>query len=96
MKQKHCKWCDQSFQTNVSYQIYCSAACRELATREKIAERYVSTKTKKRSGKSRLCKSCGLQLSIYNDGALCDNCLVNPVDVKKMLNELKKMGKDGS
>jgi hypothetical protein len=96
MKNKHCQWCDEQFQTKISYQIYCSPDCRDLATREKIAERYYSTKVKKRKGKTRLCKACGMQLSIYNDEQLCQTCLVNPLEVKKALSELKKLGKDGS
>jgi predicted nucleic acid-binding Zn ribbon protein len=95
MKNKHCQWCDKQFETKISYQIYCSSECRDLATREKIADRYYTTKVKKRKGKQRPCKACGLQLSIYNDEQLCQTCLVNPLDVKKTLNEIKKLGKDG-
>lgn len=96
MKTKHCQWCDKTFSTKISYQIYCSAECREVATKEKISERYVSTKVKKRRGKIRKCKSCNIQLSVYNDEQLCQACLVHPGDVKKALKEIKKLGKDGS
>ena len=96
MKNKHCQWCDQQFHTKISYQIYCSPECREHATREKISERYFSVKVKKRKGKARGCKACGISLSIYNDEQLCQVCLINPSEVKKALGEIKKLGKDGS
>ena len=96
MKNKHCQWCDNTFQTKLSYQIYCSSECREGATREKIAERYISVKRKKRFGKVRECKSCGSQLSVYNDEMICDRCLINPLDVTKALKEIKGLLKDES
>jgi hypothetical protein len=89
MKTKHCQWCDNNFETEIPYQIYCSVACRDLATREKIAARYHIARRKKRTGKVRLCNSCGNNLSIYNDDSLCQNCLVNPKEVSKILREIK-------
>jgi predicted nucleic acid-binding Zn ribbon protein len=89
MKHKHCEWCDTQFQTKVSYQIYCSPNCREQATKEKIAQRYAQTRRSKRLSKVRNCKSCSAPLSAYNDEDLCYECLVNPVEVKKALKELK-------
>jgi hypothetical protein len=86
---KHCSWCDTEFKTDISYQIYCSVICREKATKEKIAQRYVVSRRQKRKGKDRLCKSCLKQLSIYNDDNLCNLCLVNPLDVVKALKEIK-------
>ena len=89
MKHKHCDWCDSQFQTNVSYQIYCTPSCRESATREKIAQRYAQKRRTKRIGKDRKCKSCSIPLSAYNDQDLCAECLINPTDVKKALKDLK-------
>lgn len=89
MKNKHCEWCDTQFQSDISYQIYCSATCREQATKEKIAARYVFSRRAKRAGKPRLCKSCGQQMSVYNDSQLCQSCDVNPVDVAKALRQIK-------
>ena len=86
---KNCQWCNQPFQTKVSYQIYCSPECREEATKEKIANRYAITRRQKRHGKIRLCKSCGNKLSVYNDDMLCDKCVINPQDVSKALKEIK-------
>ena len=86
---KHCSWCDSEFKTDISYQIYCSIVCREKATKEKIAQRYVISRRQKRKGKNRICKSCSNQLSIYNDDVLCNSCLVNPSDVIKALKEIK-------
>jgi hypothetical protein len=96
MNKKHCKWCDHSFDTSVSYQIYCSASCRDSATREKIAERYQIARRNKRRGKPRLCKSCDSQLSIYNDDRLCQQCTVDPSEVTKALKAMKGIanGKD--
>lgn len=92
MKQKHCDWCDTTFETNISYQIYCSADCREQATKEKIAQRYAIARRSKRYGKDRKCKSCGTPLSAYNDDVLCQSCIVNPTDVIKALKEIKGLG----
>jgi len=86
---KHCSWCDREFKTDISYQIYCSVECRDLSTKEKIAQRYLFSRRQKRKGKQRLCKSCKTQLSIYNDDTLCNGCLVNPLDVEKALKEIK-------
>lgn len=89
MKTKHCHWCDRQFEAKVSYQIYCSPECREFATKEKISERYNIVKRKKRTGKLRVCKSCSSKLSIYNDEETCQQCIVNPDDVSKVLKEIK-------
>jgi hypothetical protein len=86
---KQCQWCNNSFTTKISYQIYCSPACRDSAAREKIAERYAVTRRQRRVGKKRECKSCGTSLSVYNDEILCDKCIVNPQDVNKALREIK-------
>lgn len=96
MKNKHCSWCDNSFQTNISYQIYCSPECRTSATKEKIAERYIKNRRNNRSNKIRKCKSCGQSLSIYNDDELCSACQINPTDVMKALKDIKGIanGKD--
>lgn len=86
---KNCQWCNQQFETKVSYQIYCSPECREMATKEKIADRYAMTRRQKRVGKTRLCKSCSKQLSVYNDELLCDDCIIIPQEVTKALKEIK-------
>ncbi len=91
MKNKHCEWCDHTFEAKVSYQIYCSAECRNSATKEKIAARYLVTRRNKRFGKNRKCKSCGTLLSIYNDEQMCQVCIVNPSDVAKVLREIKNI-----
>ena len=96
MKSKHCEWCDHNFETKISYQIYCSAECREAATKEKIAQRYIQNKAKSRVGKERRCKSCNALLSIYNDDQVCNSCIVNPSEIEKALKEMKGFmnGKD--
>ena len=87
---KLCSICHSSFKAAVSYQIYCSKTCRDLATKEKIAERYAVTKRQKRKNKIRLCLGgCGQDLSIYNDSGFCANCNVSEKAVAKMLKELK-------
>lgn len=91
MTSKHCEWCDTQFQAKLNYQIYCSPECREAATREKIAKRYLVERVKARVGKKRLCKSCDAPLSIYNDDTICKNCAVNPKDVSKALKEIKDL-----
>lgn len=94
MKSKHCQWCDHVFETSISYQIYCSTECREAATKEKIAERYNQTRRQRRLGKSRRCKNCDANLSIYNDDDLCDRCLVHPKDVRAALREIRRLSND--
>lgn len=47
MKSKHCEWCDHTFETKISYQIYCSSECREAATKEKIMARYQISRRKR-------------------------------------------------
>jgi RecJ-like exonuclease len=91
MKNKHCSWCDKQFQTKLSYQIYCSPECREQATKEKIAQKYVRDKIKKRAGKVRLCKTCGRQLSMYTEEVICQSCDVNPDDVRDALKDIKEI-----
>lgn len=86
---KHCQWCDNTFLTKISYQIYCSTECRTFATKEKIAERYVQSRRNRRYGKDRKCKSCSKTLSAYNDDTLCSECLINPTEVGKALKDLK-------
>lgn len=89
MKSKHCEWCDHTFETKISYQIYCSAECREEATKQKIAERYLVTRVQKRAGKVRKCKSCGTKLSMYNEGSFCNHCDESLDEVTKALKEIK-------
>lgn len=91
---KHCKWCENNFDPKVSYQIYCSDGCREAATKEKIAARYLVSRRQKRLGKQRKCKNCGNSLSIYNDEAICSFCLINPIEVVKALKNMKVIMND--
>ena len=87
---KLCSRCDIRFSPKVSYQIYCSLECRDLATKDKIQERYQITRRQKRKGKDRWCLGgCGTSLSIYNDSGFCANCNVSEKAVNKMLKELK-------
>jgi len=94
MKTKHCQWCDHTFETSISYQVYCSSECRESATKEKIAQRYLISRRNKRHSKERLCKSCKNRLSAYNDDVLCSKCAVNPSDVSKALKEIRGIAND--
>jgi hypothetical protein len=89
MKNKHCDWCDNQFQTKISYQIYCSTSCREEATKQKIAERYKIQRIQNRSLKDRRCASCSNPLSIYNDDEICQSCSSNPKEISKILKEIK-------
>jgi len=89
MKTKYCSWCDHQFETKLSYQIYCSPECRELATKEKIAEKYLRDKIKKRANKIRLCKNCGRKLSMYTDEIICQSCDIVPDEVKDALKEIR-------
>ena len=95
MKTKHCTWCDNPFDTTLSYQIYCSTECREEATKEKISQRYIINRRKKWLEKPRTCLDCGKRLSVYNDDTLCETCVLNPKEIKEALRNIKRMSKDG-
>lgn len=86
---KTCQWCDAAFEPKVGYQIYCSPECRDDATKEKIAQRYIISRRNKMIGKKRYCKACGSKLSAYNDDSICQSCIINPTDVSKALKEIK-------
>lgn len=87
---KNCAWCSKEFHSSISYQIYCSASCREQATKEKIVGKYNTAKIKKRIGKERKCAGgCGTFLSIYNNNGFCNVCMINKRKVDKILKELK-------
>jgi predicted nucleic acid-binding Zn ribbon protein len=89
---KICEWCSNEFDPNVSYQIYCSPECRELATKEKVNKRYQLKRRQKLSHKQRKCSNgCGTILSIYNSNGFCSSCSVNLKQVDKVLRELKGM-----
>jgi hypothetical protein len=89
MKNKHCSWCDNHFETKISYQIYCSVGCRELATREKIAERYAIIRRKKLQENPKKCNSCGGKLSAYNNEKLCQVCIIDPKEVYKTIKKIR-------
>lgn len=87
---KICDWCSEEFQPNVSYQIYCSAECRERATKEKVNERYQLKRRQKLAKKKRKCSGgCGTIISIYNTSGFCGSCMINSNQVMKALKELK-------
>lgn len=87
---KHCQWCDNQFTTDIAHQVYCSAECREEATKEKIAERYEIIRRRRMFGKKRYCKSCSSLLSSYNDDSLCGSCYINPDEVMQELKVIKR------
>jgi hypothetical protein len=86
---KVCAWCANQFSPSVSYQIYCSVECRELATKEKITERYQINRRKNRSKKQRRCSGgCGTLISVYNENGFCNVRMFNKRKVDKALKEL--------
>jgi len=87
---KLCDRCDMAFNPKVSYQIYCGIECRNIATKDKIVQRYQITRRQKRIGKVRRCLGgCNVDLSIYNDSGFCSNCNVSKKNVDKMLKQIK-------
>lgn len=87
---KPCRWCDKYFESTVSYQIYCSIECRNLATKEKIVERHKILRRRKRQNKERRCAGgCNTILSLYNDEKFCDTCKVNDKLVNKKIKEIR-------
>lgn len=90
MKQCERFECQEYFRPKVTYQIYCSSECRDIATKEKIAEKYKTRKRLKRKNKKRKCTGgCGKMLSVYNDSGFCESCSVNKKQVDKMLRQIK-------
>lgn len=90
MEDSFCVLCDSPFKQNSNKQIYCSAECRQEASKEKILERYNIEKRKKRIGKEKKCAGgCGTLLSIYNDSGMCDNCIINVKKLNKFIKEVK-------
>lgn len=87
---KFCDWCSKEFQPRVTYQIYCSKECRDLATKEKINARYQINRRKEKSKKTKRCSGgCGTVISIYNNNGFCNVCMINQRKVDKTLRELK-------
>lgn len=87
---KHCSWCSDEFNATVSYQIYCSSECREMATKEKVIERNKISKRKKREKKKKKCSGgCGTIISIYNENGFCNICMINQKKVNQILKELR-------
>lgn len=87
---KTCSWCANEFEPSVSYQIYCSSDCREVATKEKITERYQVNRIKNRLKRERRCSGgCGTLISIYNENDFCTRCMVNKKKVNRSIKEIK-------
>lgn len=86
---KRCQWCDNNFETKISYKIYCSVECREEATKDKIAQKYAQKRRAKMMLKNRVCKSCGSKLSAYNDEQVCNACELSPKEINKTLKEIR-------
>jgi hypothetical protein len=79
------KDCLKEFNSNTHNQKYCSDECCRIATNKRIMEKYYEKKAIK-SGASRPCKSCGAQLSRYNDSSTCLSCdKKNIIDNKKSI-----------
>lgn len=95
MIKKYCVWCDDEFTTKIGNQIYCSPACRDLATKEKIMARYKVNKIKSRKNKDRRCSNgCGTVLSMYNDSGFCTQCMASSKKLDKTLKEIKNLAND--
>lgn len=67
--------CDQAFQPTRHNQKYCSKECCKLVTNAKIMQQYYEKKDRK-SGKKRTCVSCPTTLSRYNEGNVCQSCIL--------------------
>jgi hypothetical protein len=87
---KICQWCEKEFKSVSKNQIYCKSECRIDSTKQKITQRYQTSKFKNRIGKERRCAGgCNTLLSVYNDAGFCDNCLVNNKKVDKFIKDIK-------
>lgn len=89
---KQCSYCASYFDAAVTYQVYCTSGCRDLAMKEKIADRHRFLRRQKRKDRVRLCQGkCGTRLSIYNDYSFCDNCRVNKKEVNKQIKQIRML-----
>lgn len=86
---QYCRWCDKDFKASSKHQIYCSLECRQLATKEKVIQRAQKQKLKRRMNKKRFCNSCGVEISIYNEYATCNNCYIDKKKVDKFLKDMR-------
>lgn len=87
---KICQWCNEEFSTKSKNQIYCSPECRIESTKQKIVERYQTSKYRSRFGKERRCAGgCGTLLSAYNNEEFCNACLINNKKVDKFIKDIK-------
>ena len=86
---KNCEWCGTNFNANVSYQIYCGVHCRMEATKNKTNNKQKEKRIKSRVGKERLCATCKLPLSIYNDETFCSTCIGDQKLLRRFLKDIK-------
>ena len=86
---KICEWCGKDFDANVSYQVYCSAECRNAATKDNTSQKQRAKKAEARKNKDRRCTTCSKPLSIYNDENYCSSCIGSKKDYKKFLRNIK-------
>ena len=77
--------CQKEFEPKTHNQKYCSDECCRIATNQKLRDAYYEKK-ERLAGKRRRCKSkgCGTELSRYNEGQTCGNCLAKIETAKKM------------
>lgn len=88
---KFCQQCDKQFSSNNKNQIYCSADCRTVATKEKIMQRYKVSKAQSRVGKDRRCAGgCGTIVSIYNNVGFCNTCMVSKRKLDQAIKDIKE------
>jgi len=88
---KTCVWCMNEFQPKVSYQVYCDAECRTLATRHNARNKRISARIERNRRNPRRCAGgCGTIISIYNDQTFCLSC---GVDEKKVAAAIERLGR---
>jgi hypothetical protein len=88
---KFCQQCDIQFSSNNKNQIYCSAECRGIATKQKIMQRYKVSKAASRVGKQRKCAGgCGTIISIYNDVGFCNICMLSKRKLDQTLKDIRE------
>ncbi len=76
--------CSIKFDKKIHNQKYCSDECCQIATRQKMLQKYYDKRDRKK-GKKRWCDTCKVtELSRYNETHTCASCL----------NEKKKKAKD--
>lgn len=84
---KQCNYCFGLFSTTLDRQIYCSANCRTLATKERQANNRKTVVPRRKSCAS---SGCSNLVSANLDSIYCSSCFYTNSDLEKDLRKIKR------